>query len=206
MELLPALDLRDYDGRMDNLISDVAGSVQAVRNQWGWYLTLGIVLIAAGILAIIYQGTATGASVVVFGALLLIAGVVQLIAAFQSRGAGHVILLLLVGVLDIVVGWMLMQHPEAGALTLTLLLAALFVFTGIYQFIAALWLQLPNYGWYAFSGVISFILGVLLWAQWPISALWFIGFSVGLYLIFGGIAWVAFAMRIKPTNRQVAAS
>jgi uncharacterized membrane protein HdeD (DUF308 family) len=184
---------------VNDLISDVAGAVQAVRNQWGWYLTLGIVLIAAGVLAIIYQGTATQASVVVFGALLIIAGVTQLIAAFQSRGAGHVILLLLIGILDVVVGWMLIQHPDAGALTLTLLLAALFVFTGLYQFIAAMWLQLPNYGWYALSGIISVVLGVLLWMQWPISAEWFIGFAVGLYFIFAGIAWSTFAIKIRPT-------
>ncbi len=135
---------------------------------------------------------------IVFGALLIVAGVVQLIAAFQSRGARHVVLLLLVGALDIIVGWMLMQHPEAGALTLTLLLAALFVFTGIYQFVAALWLQLPNYGWYALSGLVSFILGVLLWMQWPISATWFIGFAVGINFIFAGIAWSTFALKIKP--------
>lgn len=184
---------------MNDLISDVAGSVRAIQNQWGWYLTLGIVLMAAGILAIIYQGTATVASMVVFGALLIVAGVTQLIAAFQSRGAGHVILLLLIGILDIIVGWMVLQHPDAGALTLTLLLAALFVFTGLYQFVAAMWLQLPNYGWYAFSGIISVVLGVMLWMQWPISAEWFIGFAVGLYFLFAGIAWTAFAIKIKPT-------
>ncbi len=189
---------------MKELAADIAGTVRAVQNQWGWYLFLGIVLIAAGVLAIIYQGAATAASVVVFGALLLVAGVTQLIAAFQSRGAGHVILLLLVGILDIIVGWMLMQHPEAGALTLTLLLAALFVFTGLYQFVAALWLQLPNYGWYAFSGIITFVLGVLLWAQWPISATWFIGFAVGINFIFAGIAWAAFALKIKPATMATA--
>jgi uncharacterized membrane protein HdeD (DUF308 family) len=172
--------------------------VRAVQNQWGWYLTLGIVLIASGILAIIYQGTATVASVVVFGVLLIIAGATHLIAAFQSRGAGHVPLLLLIGLLDLVVGWIIVQHPDAGALTLTLLLAALFVFTGIYQFVAALWLQLPNYGWYALSGIISFVLGVMLWMQWPVSAVWFIGFAVGVYFVFAGVAWTAFAVKIRP--------
>ncbi len=85
-------------------------------------------------------------------------------------------------------------------MTLTLLLAALFVFTGIHQFVAALWLQLPNYGWYArtLSGLVSFILGVMLWMQWPVPAEWFIGFAVGINFIFAGVAWSTFALKIKP--------
>jgi uncharacterized membrane protein HdeD (DUF308 family) len=84
-----------------------------------------------------------------------------------------------------------------GALTLTLLLAALFVFGGIFRFITALWLQLPNYGWVAVSAVITFILGVLLWLQWPFSATWFIGFAVGVNFIVAGIAWLALALQLR---------
>jgi uncharacterized membrane protein HdeD (DUF308 family) len=129
--------------------------------------------------------------------VLLIVGVAQIIGAFMARGAGHVILLLLVGILDVVVGLMLLQHPGMGALTLTLLLAALFVFGGIFRFITALWLQLPNYGWVAVSAVITFILGVLLWLQWPFSATWFIGFAVGVNFIVAGIAWLALALQLR---------
>jgi uncharacterized membrane protein HdeD (DUF308 family) len=115
----------------------------------------------------------------------------------MARGAGHVILLLLVGFLDIIVGFALLQHPAIGALAITLLLAALFLFGGIFRFVSALWLQFPSYGWVAASGVISFILGVLLWMQWPVSAFWFIGFAVGLNFIFAGIAWTALSLKLK---------
>ncbi|HEY1868160.1 MAG TPA: DUF308 domain-containing protein [Candidatus Cybelea sp.] len=143
------------------------------------------------------EGLATLASVFALGFALLIAGVAQIVGAFMSRGAGHVILLLLVGFLDIIVGFALLQHPAIGALAVTLLLAALFLFGGIFRFVSALWLQFPNYGWVAFSGVISFILGLLLWMQWPVSAFWFIGFAVGLNFIFAGIAWSALALKLK---------
>jgi uncharacterized membrane protein HdeD (DUF308 family) len=182
---------------MGTFVADVAKPIQEARRAWGWYLTLGIVLVAIGVYAIVNSMTATFASVVVLGAVVLIAGIVQIVAAFQSRGAGHVILLLLVGALDIVVGLMLMQHPLAGALTVTLLLAALFVFGGIFRFVSALWLQFPQYGWVAFSGVITFVLGILLWAQWPVSAMWFIGFAVGINFIFAGISWSALAWKLK---------
>jgi uncharacterized membrane protein HdeD (DUF308 family) len=182
---------------MRTIADDITGSLKQAHREWGWYLALGIILILTGFYAIYAGEAATIASVIVLGLVLLIAGVVQLIGAFAARGAGHVLLALLVGALDIVVGVMLLQHPGIGALTITLLLAALFVFGGIYRFVTALWLQFPQYGWVAFSGAVSFILGVLLWTQWPISAVWFIGFAVGVNFIFAGVAWTGLAWRLK---------
>lgn len=178
-------------------VADIASSVKQAHKEWGWYMALGIVLILSGIYAIYAGEAATLASVLVLGLVLLIAGVAQIIGAFVARGGGHVILALLVGLLDIVVGAMLLQHPGIGALTITLLLAALFVFGGIYRIVTALWLQFPQYGWVALSGVVSFILGVLLWMQWPLSATWFIGFAVGVNFIFAGVAWCGLGWRLK---------
>jgi uncharacterized membrane protein HdeD (DUF308 family) len=183
---------------VNTLASNVVESVQQTRREWGWYFALGILLIAVGIYAIYSGSAATLASVVVLGVVVLIAGIAQLIAAFLARGAGHVILLLLVGALDVIIGWMLIQHPTAGALTVTLLLAALFVFGGLFRFVSSLLLQFPQYGWVAFSGIITFLLGILLWAEWPFSAVWFIGFAVGLNFIFAGISWSIMAWKLKP--------
>jgi uncharacterized membrane protein HdeD (DUF308 family) len=149
---------------MRTIAEEVAGSVKAAHNEWGWYMALGVILILSGCYAIYAGEAATIASVMVLGAVLLIAGLMQTISAFVASGAGHVVLALLVGALDVVVGLMLLEHPDAGALTITLLLAALFVFGGIYRFVAALWLQFPQYGWVAFSGIVSFVLGILLMA------------------------------------------
>lgn len=178
-------------------MNTIADSIHAVHKMWGWYLALGIVLILSGAYVILAGGAGTLASVIVIGAVVLVAGIAQLIGAFMSRGAGHVILLLLVGVLDVIVGVMLMQHPGLGALTLTLLLAVLFVFGGFFRFITALTLRFPHYVWAAFSGIISVVLGVLLWMQWPFSAAWFIGFIVGLNFIFSGISWSTMAIKLK---------
>ena len=178
-------------------IAQEAVGVGQAHKEWGWYMALGIVLILTGVYAIYAGEAATIASVLVLGIVLLIAGVAQIVGAFMVRGAGHVILSLLVGVLDIVVGLMLVQHPGIGALTITLLLAALLVFGGIFRFVSALWLQFPQYGWVAFSGLVSFVLGVLLWLQWPISAVWFIGFVVGLNFLFAGFAWSSLAWKLK---------
>jgi uncharacterized membrane protein HdeD (DUF308 family) len=179
---------------VQNIVNE---SVRDGKQHWGWYMAVGVALIVVGVLAIFSEAAATFASITVLGAFIFIAGIMQIAGAFATRGAGHVILLLLVGVLDIIVGLMLWQHPVAGALTITLLLAALLVFGGIFRFVSALWLRFPQYGMAAVSGVITFILGVLLWAQWPSSGLWFIGFAVGLNFIFVGLAWSSMALKLK---------
>jgi len=178
-------------------ISDVIEPIQQAHKMWGWYLALGIALVALGAYCIYAETTATLASVFAIGAVLMLSGVVQLAAAVMARGAGHIILLLLVGTLDIIIGLILVEHPEFGALVITLFLATLLVFGGIYRFVAALWLQFPHYGWVAFSGLVSLALGILLWMQWPISAFWFIGLAVGVNLIFAGFTWSSIALKLK---------
>jgi uncharacterized membrane protein HdeD (DUF308 family) len=182
---------------MRTIAGDIASSLDQARKAWGWYFALGILLIAVGIYAIYAGEAATIASVIALGIVLIIAGIGELIAAFMVRGAGHVILSLLIGVLDIVVGLILIGHPAFGALTITLFLAALFTFGGIFRFVSALWLQFPHYGWAAFSGVITFLLGVLLWLQWPVSAVWFPGFAVGVNFIIAGVVWAAMGWRLR---------
>ena len=177
--------------------SVVAEAVGDARKHWGWYLALGVVLMLVGLYCIWAEGLATVGSVIVLGAILFVAGISQIVGALMTRGAGHIILTLLVGVLDIIVGLMLLEHPALGALTITLFVAALLVFGGIFRFFSALWLQMPQYGWIALSGVISIILGILLWTQWPFSAFWFIGYAVGLSFFFQGIAFTSLAFRLR---------
>jgi uncharacterized membrane protein HdeD (DUF308 family) len=178
-------------------VRQIVQDAAQARSNWGWYVALGILLIVVGIYAIWAEGAATLASVFALGIVLVIAGIGQLITAFMARGAGHVILLLLIGVLDVIVGLMLLEHPVAGALLVTLLLAALLVFGGIFRLISALSMQFPNYGWVAVSGVLSTLLGILLWVQWPVSAIWFIGFAVGLNFIFAGVSWTWLGWKLK---------
>ena len=165
--------------------------------SWGWYVFVGVVLIVTGFFAIRYEGLATLATVVAFGCVLFVAGIAQIIGAFAARDGGHIVVTLLVGILDAIVGAMIMQHPGVGALTLTLFIAALLVFGGIFRFLAAFWLQFTNFEWVALGSLITLILGVLLWVQWPISAVWFIGFAVGLNLIFGGVTWASFGLSLR---------
>jgi uncharacterized membrane protein HdeD (DUF308 family) len=190
---------------VSRLMAQNAAAEQEFRKEWGWLLAIGILEILVGIYCVWAQVTATLATILVLGALLFVVGVAEIIGAFRAHGAGHVILFLLGGLISIVVGLALLSHPGAGALAVTLLLAAALVVTGIFRFWGSLALQFPHYGWAAVSGVLSFILGLLLWAQWPSSATWFIGFIVGINFIFTGVwlASLAFMLKNAPSGQDI---
>jgi uncharacterized membrane protein HdeD (DUF308 family) len=44
---------------------------------------------------------------------------------------------------------------------------------------------------------VTLLLGILIWAQWPVSGLWVIGLFVGIDLIFSGWSWVALALAAR---------
>jgi len=182
---------------MKTAVASLLQPVKEAHNQWGWYLAMGIAFVALGAYCLYATSAATLASVIVIGSVMMLAGFFQLAAAVMARGAGHVIFLLLIGALDIVAGLMLVSHPDIGAAVLTLFLAVTFVFGGLYRFVTALVLQFPSYGWAAFSALITLALGVMLWMQWPVSALWFIGMAVGINLVFAGMAWSSIAFKLK---------
>ncbi len=195
MEAIVVSTLRK-EGSVNSAVNEVVEKVAQTRSEWGWYLASGIALAAIGIFAMISGYSGTRASVILIGALLAAAGIIQLVTAFRARGAGHIVLYFLVGALDLVVGVMLVEHPDDGALALTLLLALAFVAGGLFRFFAANLMQFPHYGWVAFSGILTFLLGIFLWAQWPVSAEWFIGFAVGLNFLIAGIALSAVSWKL----------
>jgi uncharacterized membrane protein HdeD (DUF308 family) len=181
-----------------------AGSSEKTGNYRGWVLFAGITMLVLGTVAVIYDVTATVASVFLFGCLLLIAGAMQIVHAFQVRTWSGFFLYLLDGILRATVGFLLVIYPGAGALTLTILLSGYFVVGGLFKAIGSMVLQFPSWGWSMASGVVSVVLGVLLAMQWPVSGLWFIGFAVGVDLILYGWALVMFAAALKNLSSSYA--
>ncbi len=174
-----------------------------LRRHGGWFLFLGIALIVLGVIAVLFDVLTTVASVLVFGWLLVIAGIIEIVHGFQTHRWGGFFLHLLGGLLFLVAGVLFVAHPLAGALSLTLFLGALFLVGGIFEIVGALRLRAPHWGWRVLSGVVTGVLGLLLWLQWPASGLWFIGFAVGIGLIFRGWAWAMLGTMARGAGRAI---
>ena len=170
----------------------------------GWVIFAGISLLVLGFAAVIYDVTATIASVVLFGWLLLLAGFMQIVHAFQVRTWSGFFLYLLDGIIRATVGTLLVLYPGSGALAFTLVLSFYFIVGGLFKTIGSMVLQFPSWGWSVASGVVSVTLGVLLAMQWPASGMWFIGFAVGFDLILYGWALLMFAAAVKDLSTSYA--
>jgi uncharacterized membrane protein HdeD (DUF308 family) len=187
------------------LLRDLRHEISALRGNWLWFVILGIALVVLGFAALSSVFVASLATAIVIGALILMSGVAESIGAFWCRRWSGFFLHLLSGLLAIVVGFLFLSAPVAELLALTLLVASFLLVGGIFKIVAALSYRFGSWGWPLVSGIIDVILGLLIWQQWPASALWVIGLFVGINIIFRGVNWIAlgFAIRSLPASQAV---
>jgi uncharacterized membrane protein HdeD (DUF308 family) len=156
-------------------------------NRLNW---LGILLIVLGVVSILSPAVAGGAVVTVVGLILLVAGVVQVLRALQMAGSEKLLTIAL-GVIAALAGIAVVLHPILGLAFLTLLLAVYFGAEGVWKIIAAFrYRPAAGWGWLLSSGVLSLVLGWLIWSQWPLSGLWAVGVLVGVNLLGTGASLV----------------
>jgi uncharacterized membrane protein HdeD (DUF308 family) len=168
-----------------------------LRHKWGWLLAVGISMVFLGTIALFIAPAATIGTILVLGWLLVVSGVVEAIQSFRVRKWGGIFLHLIGGILGVLVGLLIVTHPVAGALAWTLLFASFFTVIGVFRLVAAMRLKFPNWGWAAFDGAVTLLLGLLLWIDWPGSGLWFLGFAVGVSLLLRGWSYVMFAIAVR---------
>lgn len=172
-----------------------------LQKKWSSFLILGIILVLLGILAIAGANYATLTSIIFFGILLTVGGILQVIYAFWGRDGQGFAHTLLSGIFYTIVGLVFVTHPAASAIAITLLLAAFYTVSGIYKIIVSLTTPVAQWGWLLFSGIISFALGMLIWAEWPTIGLWLIGLFIGIDLIFLGWFWIMLSIMAKNLTR-----
>lgn len=171
-----------------------------IIQYWGWFLAFGIALLLLGLIAVVRSVTATIVSMLFFGWLLLIASGIEIAQAVM---VGHWVGFfhhLLAAILFGVTGLILATRPVLSAEVMTVFMAMFFLIGGLFQLIASAWVAPSGWAWQALDGLIAFVLGVLVLAQWPASGLWVIGLFIGIDLIFYGAAWIAFALGLRASS------
>jgi uncharacterized membrane protein HdeD (DUF308 family) len=186
--------------------SAIASAYAQIRENWGWFLALGIVFVVAGIAAIAFPFISTIAAKIALGWILLISGVLTIVHSFSSPRWRGFLLGLLVGILYLVAGGWLAFFPLTGIITLTILLAALFIVEGVLEAIMAFRVR-PHegWGWLLLSGVVAVAVGVLIGMNLPSSAVWAIGLLTGINLLSTGISFIAIALAGRRGNVPAAA-
>jgi len=174
------------------------------RHASTWSIVWGVALLLFGILAVAAPFVAAVAVNAVIAWLIVLAGLVHLVLAFHAHGAGSTIWKFLVGIAYLFFGGYLILHPVAGVASLTLLLAGLFLIEGILNIILFFKMRPMNgSSWVLIDGIITLLLGVMIYMQWPSSSAWAIGILVGVSMMISGITRIAMSFAVRRATTEV---
>jgi uncharacterized membrane protein HdeD (DUF308 family) len=165
--------------------------------RWGWWLTIGIILVIIGLILMGSPFITGIVSVLVFGSFLLIAGLVQIVAAFLEKDSEHFWLHLITAALTVVIGILMLLNPKATLLAVTLLIAAFLLADGLFRIIGALSVKFEGWVWFLIGGLVSVLLGILILLHWPLTSLWVLGLFIGIDFLVAGWSLVMIALLSK---------
>jgi uncharacterized membrane protein HdeD (DUF308 family) len=176
---------------------------KVLRKGTTWGVVLGVLIALLGVLAIALPLVATLAVTLLFGWLFIGVGVFQIVYAIQTRQGGQFPWKLIWGLLYLAAGVLILFNPVQGVLTLTLILGVTIFVQSAIQIVMAFQLRpAAHWGWLLFSGILGIILGILIWSNWPYSAVWVLGLWVGINLLVDGITIVVASLTLRSALNQ----
>lgn len=205
---------------MTEVSGSAAGRALASANiSWGWLLALGILMLALGVIGLGMSYWLTIVAIYWFGILAVIGGGIQLFDAFHHKGWKGVVWHVIIGVVYIIAGIIMIAMPIAAAFWLTIFIAVALVVSGVMRIFMAFHVrdQGSVWLWVLFTGVISIVLGILVYGtitppgadqlataegqvEWMRSWGWVIGLFVAVELLVEGMALIAVAFAVKSTS------
>jgi uncharacterized membrane protein HdeD (DUF308 family) len=177
----------------------MANSMTAdVHKATTWSIVLSVLMIVAGLLAIVVPLVAGVAVAALVAWVLVFSGALHLALAWRSHTAGDVVWQILLGLAYGVIGFYILAHPLAGLASLTFAVAIYLFLEAVLEFI--LWSQLRSVagkGWLLVDAIVTLILAAMIWSTWPSSAAWVIGTLVGISIFFSGISRLVLSLAAR---------
>ena len=174
-------------------------SFQSVaKRASGFAIFLSILLIVCGLLAILLPIEMSIGVVIVIAWLLMISGIFQVIHAFRSSGVGHILWKIVVALVYFATGLFLYMRPGIGIATLTFVIIVFLLAEGVLDILFYFRTRkIGASGWVLFDGIVTLILGLMIWRHWPSGSLWVIGFLVGINMIMTGTTRLMLSLAVR---------
>ena len=178
---------------------------QEIKSGSGFTIFFGILLVFLGLLAIgspLMVGISTAMLV---GSFVLVGGIFKCVFAFRARSFGWGLWSFALGALTVLCGALMLAHPLLGLGFLTFLLIGYFLFEGLFEILHAFQIKpVRGWGFMLFSGIVSVLLAILLWRQWPVSGAWAVGILVGMKILFTGWAMIGVGIGARAISTRAA--
>lgn len=131
------------------------------------------------------------------GMVILSLGIVECLDAFLAKEMRDFLQNLQVGVLDAVIGGLILFGISGTPQRLSLMIAAYLIVRGIVRIVLVYALHLPNALSTAFGGLVSVVLGIMVFVEWPSTASWFLALCLNVEISFRGWAICMFALWVR---------
>ena len=175
------------------------------KESVGWSIGLSVLMLLAGILAILIPPVAGIGVLLVVAWLLIFSGVAHLVFAWHTRTAGGMVWELLLGALYLFTGVYALMQPLAGLASLTLVLAVYLFAEAVLELVLSFRLRpKPGSSWLLLDGIVTLILALLIWRSWPSSSEWVIGTLVGISMIFSGVSRLSLSLAARRVTAALA--
>jgi uncharacterized membrane protein HdeD (DUF308 family) len=176
----------------------LGSTIRAIDRKWGWFVALGIGELILGGIASTNLLAANLASVLFIGAAMLVGGIFQIVHGFSARGVRGFLVWQLGGLVYAAAGAVILYDPILGSLTLSLLAGILLLVAGVLRGWAGFHSRpAAGWQWIVAAGILTFCVGVILIAAWPVIGLWLLGAMLVVDLIFQGWGFIAFGIALK---------
>ncbi len=169
-----------------------------INRDVGWLIVLSVLLLVAGILAIIVPQASGIAVTILVGWLMVLCGAALMAYAWHAHRGSGLWWGILLGLIYFAAGGWLLLHPMVGLKSLTLVLAAYLLLESILEFILAFQLRPSSgSGWLLMDGIVTLILAIIIAWTWPGSTPWVIGTLVGISMLFSGVARLTISLAAR---------
>lgn len=173
---------------------------------FGLSIFLSILMIVCGVVSFLLAAETSIAVVIIMAWIMMIGGVVQFVHAFRSKGVGLTLWKVVVALAYFATGLFLRLDVGIGVAALTLALIGFFIAQGVVCLIA--FVRAPKGGastWLLLEGVVTVILGLMVWRHWPAAGLWILGAFVGINLVMNGTSRLMLTLAVRRALRGSAA-
>ena len=173
-------------------------AVERLRGKWASIVCFGALLMLLGAASLVFVFASTLAMVTLNGVLFLIAGAAEIGIGMHAQQWRRFFLWVIGGLLYVGAGLACILLPHFAAAILTLMVGAGLIAAGAVRAYLAFELpsgqpRIPVF----LAAAVTFLLGLIVVTNWPLSSLYVLGTLLGVDLLFHGAGWVSFGMGLR---------
>ena len=172
-------------------------AMEKLKHRWGWFVALGALAMLLGATALVLDVHATITTVYIIAVFMIIAGGSEITVGLGSRTWGRFFLWMLAGLFYIVGGAFALAQPIHAAIVLTLMLGAALLTAGVVRSYIGTHMHSHAKTLVIIGGVVTALVGLVIILGWPNNSYVILGTLLGIDLLFTGVMWVGFGLRLK---------